>query len=103
MDQSGCKEPFIPSQLRRFLPEKLVVLYDRVLANQNVREAGIEGIEECPACDFKCVIDDEEEELFYCHNEACLMVSCRKCKKPVRTGCNTYCSSGLFFSYPYTV
>jgi E3 ubiquitin-protein ligase RNF216 len=84
MDQSGCKLPFAPSELKRFLSDKLLELYDRITARKNVEAAGLEGLEECPNCDFKCVIENPEEKLFYCQNEECMAITCRNCKKPVK-------------------
>ena len=84
MDQSGCKLPFPESELRRFLTPKLLELYERVKQRKEIEAAGIEGLEECPFCEYKVVIENEQERLFRCENEACGAVTCRKCKKPVR-------------------
>ncbi|ESK93036.1 ring finger [Moniliophthora roreri MCA 2997] len=83
MDQSGCKLPFPVSELRRFLPEKLMELYERIKQRKEIEMAGIEGLEECPFCEYKCVIENKEEKLFRCGNEEnCGAISCRQCKKP---------------------
>ena len=50
---------------------------------KEIEDAGLEGLEECPFCDFKVVIDNEEEKLFRCQKEDCMAVSCRACKKLV--------------------
>ncbi|TRM63521.1 hypothetical protein BD626DRAFT_494567 [Schizophyllum amplum] len=82
MDQSGCKELFPESELRRLLPDKLMDLYDRVKQRKEIEQAGLDGLEECPFCDYKCVIDNPDEKLFRCGNfEDCGAVSCRNCKK----------------------
>ena len=85
MDQSGCKLPFPDSELRRILPEKLHSLYERVRQQREVEAACIEGLEECPFCEFKAVleVDVESDKLFRCQNEECGRASCRKCKKEV--------------------
>ncbi|KAG1738308.1 hypothetical protein EDD22DRAFT_959526 [Suillus occidentalis] len=62
MDQSGCKLLF--PHARTF------------------EAAGLENLEECPFCDYKCVIENEMEKLFRCENVDCGAVSCRECKKP---------------------
>ncbi|KAG6837047.1 hypothetical protein H0H93_015618 [Arthromyces matolae] len=82
MDQSGCKAPIPPSELKRFLSEKLMELYERVKQRQEVEAAGLANWEECPFCEWGCVIENEQEKLFRCGNvEACGALSCRNCKK----------------------
>ncbi|KAH0579736.1 hypothetical protein H2248_002574 [Termitomyces sp. 'cryptogamus'] len=82
MDQSGCKALIPPSELKRFLPEKLMTLYERVKQRKEVEAAGLEGLEECPFCEWGCVIENPEEKLLRCGNlDACGAVSCRQCKK----------------------
>lgn len=84
MDQSGCTAPFPPSELRRFLPTKMMELWERVKQRKEVEAAGLEGLEECPFCEWGCVIENAEEKLFRCGNvDACGVVSCRGCKKVV--------------------
>ena len=83
MDQSGCKQPFPESELRRFLAPKLLALYDRVKQRKEIEAAGLENLEECPFCDYKVVIDNPEEKLFRCENAECGAVTCRACKKAV--------------------
>ncbi|KAG6812683.1 hypothetical protein H0H92_001312 [Tricholoma furcatifolium] len=82
MDQSGCKALIPPSELRRFLSEKLMDLYERVKQRKEVEAAGLEGLEECPFCEWGCVIENPDEKLLRCGNfEMCGAVSCRGCKK----------------------
>ena len=83
MDQSGCELPFPESELRRFLTPKLLELYERVKQRKEIEAAGLEGLEECPFCDYKVVIENDQERLFRCENEACGAVTCRQCKKLV--------------------
>lgn len=62
-------------------------LYERVKQQKEIEAAGLEGLEECPFCEWKCVLEasNEEEKLFRCGNEVggCGVVSCRICKKKV--------------------
>ncbi|KAF8911320.1 hypothetical protein CPB85DRAFT_1303537 [Mucidula mucida] len=82
MDQSGCKHPFPDSELHRLLSPKLWELYERVKQRKEIEAAGLEGLEECPFCEYKCVIENPEEKLFRCGNEdSCGAVTCRNCKK----------------------
>ena len=85
MDQSGCKLPFPDSELRRFLDDKLLQLYERVKQRKEIEMAGLEGLEECPFCEYKVVIENPQEKLFRCEREECGAVSCRACKKLVST------------------
>jgi E3 ubiquitin-protein ligase RNF216 len=84
MDQSGCKLLFPESELRRLLTPKLLELYERVKQRKEIEAAGLENLEECPFCEYKVVIDNEQEKLFRCEREDCNAISCRVCKKLVR-------------------
>ena len=84
MDQSGCKLPFPESELKRFLTPKLLSLYEKVKQAKEIEMAGLDGLEECPHCDFKVVIENPSERLFRCQNDECGAVTCRECKRPVR-------------------
>ncbi|KAJ3908568.1 hypothetical protein F5879DRAFT_316503 [Lentinula edodes] len=82
MDQSECKLLFPVSELRRFLSDKLLELYERVKQRKEIEMAGLEGLEECPFCEYKCVIENPNEKLFRCGNEeTCGAITCRQCKK----------------------
>jgi len=85
MDQSGCVLLFPDSELRRILSPKLLELYERVRQRRDIEAAGLDGLEECPFCEFQVVmdVDAEVDKLFRCLNEDCGKVSCRKCKKEV--------------------
>ncbi|KAI6158481.1 hypothetical protein EDD17DRAFT_1623316 [Pisolithus thermaeus] len=82
MDQSDCKLPFPESELKRFLTPKMLELYDRVKQIKEIEAAGLENLEECPFCEYKCVIENEMEKLFRCENTVCGAVTCRVCKRP---------------------
>lgn len=85
MDQSGCTAAIPPSELRRFLPQKMMELWERVKQRKEVEAAGLDGLEECPFCEWGCVIENPDEKLFRCGNtDACGVISCRACKKVVR-------------------
>jgi E3 ubiquitin-protein ligase RNF216 len=85
MDISGCKMSFPDSELRRVLPDKLFDLYEQIRQRRDIELAGLEGLEECPFCDFKVVMDVEfqADKVLRCQNENCGKVSCRKCKEEV--------------------
>ena len=83
MDQSGCKLAFAEAELRRILSAKLIELYERVKQMKEIEAAGLDGLEECPFCDYKVVIENPDEKLFHCQREECGSVTCRACKKVV--------------------
>ncbi|OAX33874.1 hypothetical protein K503DRAFT_775130 [Rhizopogon vinicolor AM-OR11-026] len=82
MDQSGCELLIPQSQLERFLTPTLLDLYHRVKQRKEIEAARLENLEECPFCDYKCIMEDREEKLFRCENANCSVVSCRQCKQP---------------------
>lgn len=86
MDISGCKMAFPDSELRRVLPEKLFELYEQIRQRRDIELAELEGLEECPFCDYKVVVDVDfqTDKVLRCQNEECGKVSCRRCKKEVR-------------------
>ncbi|KAI5119963.1 hypothetical protein M0805_004343 [Coniferiporia weirii] len=81
MHESQCRLPFSDSELARFLSPKLLDLYHRVKQAKEIEAAGLDGLEECPFCEYKVVIDNPQEKLFRCEREECEAVSCRACKK----------------------
>ena len=84
MDQSGCKLLFVHAELKRILSSKLLDWYERVKQAKEIEEAELDGLEECPFCEYKAVIENPDEKLFRCEREDCGAVSCRACKKLVR-------------------
>ncbi len=80
MDQSGCKAQFADHQLRLCLGVKTLVRLNRLQQQQDLKEAGIEGLEECPFCNYMAVclsiLVDRE---FRCGEPDCGKISCRLC------------------------
>lgn len=83
MDGSGCQELFSDSTLARVLSDKTMALYHRLAQAKELELAGISGLESCPFCPFAIVIENPDENLFRCLNEACRQVTCRKCRRLV--------------------
>jgi E3 ubiquitin-protein ligase RNF216 len=85
MDVSGCKMAFPDFELRRVLPDSLFGLYEAIRQRRDIEFAGLEGLEGCPFCDYKVVIDVdfETDKVLRCQNEVCEKVSCRRCKREV--------------------
>ena len=101
MDISGCKMAFPESELRRILPAKLYDLYEQIRQRRDIELAELEGLEECPFCDYKVVVDVdfETDKVLRCQNEECLKVSCRKCKNEVGIFTKFYVPSGNVYSW----
>jgi TRIAD3 protein (E3 ubiquitin-protein ligase RNF216) len=81
MDTSGCEARFDEKELARLLPPKSLELLQRLRVAQELEDAAIEGLESCPHCPWAIVIDNADEKLFRCQNEACGKVSCRQCEQ----------------------
>jgi hypothetical protein len=98
IDRSGCTALIPESELQRFLPGKVVKTWKNLSQHKEIMEAKLEGLVECPFCDYMVVIDNKEEKLFRCGNERCGVVICRVCKKPVsHFHLCILSSSGAFF------
>lgn len=83
MDSSGCDAEFSSSEKRRFLSNEALVRAERLQQQEELKNAGIEGLEDCPRCDYAEIYPPiEENRIFECKNEACDMISvCRLCRK----------------------
>lgn len=102
MDTSGCKLLFSETELARVLNAKLLSLYNRMKQVKEVEAAGLDGLESCPFCDYKVVIENAAEKLLRCQNEDCMTITCRECKKAVSSSsqspsvfARSYCSSRI--------
>ncbi|KAF9460087.1 hypothetical protein BDZ94DRAFT_1223732, partial [Collybia nuda] len=81
---SGCALIIPDTDINRALPTKIVKLWERAKQRKELEAARLDGWEECPFCDFGCVMEVpwEQDKLFRCLNEeVCGVVSCRMCKE----------------------
>ncbi|RVX67652.1 hypothetical protein B0A52_08181 [Exophiala mesophila] len=80
MDGSGCKAELSPHGVAKATNTKT---YDRLQLNRQQAEiiaAEIEGLAQCPFCDFKAICDAvDAEPIFHCQNPDCARSSCRRC------------------------
>ena len=84
LDRDGCTASIPESELRRFLPDEMMRLWERTQQRSQIQAANLKGLEDCPFCDFSIIIESTEDKLLRCRNEEeCGVVSCRMCKKPV--------------------
>lgn len=83
MSMDGCLEVFTDTTLGSVLSDKTMSLYHRLRQLKDLEMAEIDGLESCPFCPFAIVIENPDEKLFHCLNDACKKVTCRNCKRPV--------------------
>ncbi|SMR58451.1 unnamed protein product [Zymoseptoria tritici ST99CH_1E4] len=79
---AGCGAPFPRSQLHLLSDKDLLNKLEKLQQEKDIRDAGLEGLEECPFCiDFKIILGPvEEDSELRCGNPECEKVSCRRCK-----------------------
>lgn len=80
-DTSGCKAGFGRSQLEQATGEAIMRKLESLQQQDEIAKAGLDGLEECPFCEFKAVcppVEDDRE--FRCCNPDCDIVSCRLCR-----------------------
>ncbi|KAL2819095.1 hypothetical protein BJX63DRAFT_27593 [Aspergillus granulosus] len=81
-DVSGCQASFARSDLKEVLGSSMMAKLDSLQQDDEIRMAGLEGLEDCPFCSFKAVlVPVEEDREFRCENPSCKIVSCRLCKQ----------------------
>lgn len=81
-DVSGCQAPFARTDLKEVLGSLTMDKLDSMEQEDEIRKAGLEGLEDCPFCSFKAVLPPvEEDREFRCENSSCLVTSCRLCKE----------------------
>jgi TRIAD3 protein (E3 ubiquitin-protein ligase RNF216) len=77
----GCGAPFPRSQLQLLANKELLAKLEQLQQEKDIRDAGLEGLEECPFCDYKAILPPvEEDSEFRCANPECEQASCRRCK-----------------------
>lgn len=78
---SGCGSGFSHGQLHLLGDKKLLDKLAQIQQEQDIRDAGLEDLEDCPFCDFKAIMPPIEEDFeFRCANPECEKISCRRCK-----------------------
>ncbi|TEB24727.1 hypothetical protein FA13DRAFT_1796930 [Coprinellus micaceus] len=70
MHTSGCDAMFEMKALRLFLSPNLLALVEQLQQREDLRNAHLKGLEECPFCDWACVMEItlEESSVFACGN-----------------------------------
>ncbi|KAF2842265.1 hypothetical protein M501DRAFT_402071 [Patellaria atrata CBS 101060] len=81
IDSSGCMGVFSSVQLRACLHERNFEKLEKLQQENDIRLAGLEGLEECPFCDFKAICPPAEiDREFRCQDSCCQKISCRLCQ-----------------------
>ena len=82
MDGSGCKAVLSLDGVGRAVPTKVVDKLAFYQQQAEISAAGIEGLEQCPYCEYKAICDPVEEDcIFMCQNPDCGKNTCRKCNE----------------------
>ncbi|PGH02350.1 hypothetical protein AJ80_08872 [Polytolypa hystricis UAMH7299] len=75
-----CEAEFGKATLANVLGKKMMRTLDDLQQQDEIAQAGIEGLHSCPFCDFKAICPDvESDREFRCQREDCRKVSCRLC------------------------
>jgi len=64
--------------LKRALTDKVFAKYEEAVCRDSVRKAGIEGLCQCPKCEYQAILPTNVS-VFRCTN--CRHISCRHCKE----------------------
>ncbi|KAH0842814.1 hypothetical protein FOPE_07798 [Fonsecaea pedrosoi] len=82
MDGDGCTAELSHEDVGRAVP---ITTFDRLELNKqqaDIMAANIEGLEQCPHCEYKAIcLDVGQEPIFLCQNPECSRATCRKCGK----------------------
>lgn len=82
MHDSGCEATFLRSQLMAALGPQILNKLESIQQEDEIREAGLDGLESCPFCDSKAIYPAvKDEPVFHCLKESCKKISCRSCRQ----------------------
>lgn len=78
---AGCGANYAHAQLHLLEDKQLLARLEVLQQEKDIRDAGLDDLEECPFCDYKAILPPIEEDFeFRCANPDCEKVSCRRCK-----------------------
>lgn len=90
IDGRPCGAAFSETALQALDDPKLLKKFFDLKQQQEIREADLGDLAECPFCDYKEIYPDVEDNFeFQCQNPECMVLSCRRCsrKSHVPTTC----------------
>ncbi|KAJ8925111.1 hypothetical protein NQ315_001292 [Exocentrus adspersus] len=76
---NNCDSEFSFQTLQMVLSNKTLEKLVQKIASEEAKKANIQGLETCPFCDFAMILP-ENEKIFKCINQDCLVESCRRCR-----------------------
>lgn len=87
MSMEGCEATFSRDQKDLFLDDRLKRTLELIEQNDSIRQAGIEGLETCPFCDYAAEYPPVEVNWeFECQQPECGVKSCRRCRQETHIG-----------------
>lgn len=87
MSMDGCEATFSRDQKDRFLDDRLKRTLEQIEQNDSIRQAGIEGLETCPFCNYAAEYPPVEVNWeFECQQPECGVKSCRRCRQETHIG-----------------
>ena len=71
---------------QKCLDNRTYDLWQKIVQADDIAAAELRGFEHCPACDFGMIFEvgPDVVPLLKCLNGDCRLVTCRRCRKPVR-------------------
>ncbi|GAB7338833.1 hypothetical protein MBLNU457_5526t1 [Dothideomycetes sp. NU457] len=82
IDGKACGAAFSDSALRAIDDEPLLKKLFTLKQQQEIRDAGLGDLAECPFCEYKEVYPEVEVNFeFQCQNPDCMVLSCRRCSR----------------------
>ena len=82
MDMSNCTAGYSRESLVTAIGLSMMAKLDSLQQQDDIMKANIDGLENCPFCEFKAIYPPPEEDReFRCLNPDCETVSCRLCKE----------------------
>ncbi|KAA6367047.1 MAG: putative serine carboxypeptidase, partial [Streblomastix strix] len=85
--EGDCKGHYSESILLSCLSDDDLFRLDSIRMNQEIGNIlkMMKGVVECPHCEYKAIIEDENNFIFECKNPRCGKKTCRKCWKDAHT------------------
>lgn len=78
---ADCETGYANHQLNLLSDKQSLEKLAQLQQEKDIRDAGLDDLEECPFCDYKAIVPPVEEDFeFRCANAECEKVSCRRCK-----------------------